>query len=84
MTGRCETCRWWHEGLSELATAAAAPAPTAKARVGSCQVAPPTMVASVHFPVSLWPISHADRGCGSWTPRAEQNAGNVVPIGSAA
>lgn len=62
---RCETCIYWSRESSPLATANRNPA-SAQDR-GTCQVAPPELVAVGGFSEGVWPVTHESRFCGAWT-----------------
>lgn len=89
---RCATCLFWQRGGSMISAAARDPAATDD--VGSCNVRSPFVAPSIHFPVGVFPQTHANRFCGDYEPRDEDDGddgerepqpdGNVVELRSAA
>lgn len=90
MTATCQTCRWWNEGAPALAVALreVAPAPA----VGSCERLPPVPVCRGYAVQSIFPTTHADRGCGEHQPVGGEDGdgeeadatGKVIPMRTAA
>jgi len=70
---RCETCVYWDQAGAKLANAIIDPA--AQPDVGVCLFAPPVLMATIHFPVSVFPEVHASRWCGAWDPIPDDGGG---------
>lgn len=62
--GMCCTCVWWGEASPPLATALINN--LAKRDVGTCEVEPPRILMVMGVPCSMYPETHASRGCSAW------------------
>ena len=60
----CSTCVWWHQHGAPIAAALRKIGPHDD--IGTCQVRPPQLAPSPHFPVGTFPETRADRFCSEW------------------
>lgn len=45
------------------------------ADIGTCQLAPPTVLRCQSLDAAMWPQTHASRFCGGWERRTELGGG---------
>lgn len=63
----CSNCLWWERMGPRLANASRDP--SSPHDCGTCQLRAPVVVPSdTMFPVSVFPVTHESRFCGSWEP----------------
>lgn len=78
---RCDTCAFWRQGAPTSAIAWVNP--LAAADIGSCEARPPAIVPTKWFAVSMFPQTHASRGCAEWERVDDDDPGggeSVQPI----
>lgn len=62
----CETCHWWTERASPLATAERNP--LARPGIGICRYSPPKAVVLAGVRASILPETTAGHSCNAWDP----------------
>lgn len=63
----CASCAWWSNEQPPLATGSRRAA-GADPEIGTCTIAPPTVVLLADMQGSYFPETLASRGCGRWAP----------------
>lgn len=61
---RCRTCSWWNRGGNRFADEP--PTTSEAADIGTCQASTPWLHFVDGVPRSLWNVTAAGSGCGSW------------------
>ena len=78
---RCATCEWWQAGAPAQSTWESLPGHP-EMFLGVCTVNPPVLIGddpSTARP--MFPRTHQNRRCGSWTERVEACGSERAPAG---
>lgn len=85
----CSTCAWWSNTEPSMATGIRRPN-GANPQIGICRRAAPILMQAGGVPMTRFPETHADRGCGQWTGKGsgpddgERAPSTVTPFRKAA
>lgn len=78
---RCATCEWWQAGAPARATWESLPGHP-EMFLGVCTYYPPVLVGTeAQTATALFPRTHQNRRCGSWTERDEATGDERTPAG---